>query len=75
MNFFLHRSKADTKDGILLYHDVSPYPLIASFVMSKDDTQAKVELWIEKRFDDIKERLSDISDYIKIPKEIFKKGM
>ena len=74
MNFFLHKSTAETKGNIYLYNDDKPYPLIACFAMGKDDTQETVTNWIEVNFDNIKARLNSISDSIQIPWEIWKKG-
>lgn len=74
MNFFLHKSVAETKGNIYLYNDNVPYPLIACFAMGKDDTQETVTKWIEVNFDNIKARLSLVSDYIQIPWEVWKKG-
>lgn len=74
MNFFLHQSKAGTRNNIDLYHFEPPYPLIYCFYMSKLHTDKRVTDWIEKRFDDIRERLKDIDENIQIPVEIYTKG-
>lgn len=75
LSFFLHMSQGETRGNIYVYHFAEPYPLIACFAMSKNDTQDKVTAWIERRFDDIKTRLGNLGEYITIPKDIYKKGM
>ena len=73
-SFFLHQSKAGTRNNIDLYLFEEPYPLILCFYMGKGDTQLKVTDWIERNIVQIKAMIKDMDKYIKIPLEVYKKG-
>ena len=65
--FYLYSSKAKTSGNYLLFYDVAPYPLIAVFGMSQDDTYTVVHDWIKSHLADIKVMLGDYRDKVQIP--------